>query len=95
MSIAEAYRRLAKTGFAYGGPEEVKAKLADIATYLGTKDPVELGAAFLLEQAGYERSQMQLSLDGSREDRPDEHRSRPPASALAEPIRRGGPHDRR
>ena len=63
MSIEEAYRRVVKTGFAYGSAEEVKAQLADIAAYLGTKDPIELGAALLLEQAGYERAHVQLSLD--------------------------------
>ena len=40
-----------------------KAQLADIAAYLGTTEPIELGAALLLEQAGYERTQVQLALD--------------------------------
>jgi hypothetical protein len=62
MSVAEAYRLVRRTGCVYGSPEEVKARLADIAAYLGTKDPIELGAALLLEQAGYERSQLQLDL---------------------------------
>jgi hypothetical protein len=63
VSIEEAYRQVRRTGCVYGSPEEVKAQLADIAAYLGTKDPIELGAALLLEQAGYERTQMQLQLD--------------------------------
>lgn len=62
MSVEEAYRQVRRTGFAYGSTEEVKAQLADIAEYLGTKDPIELGAALLLEQAGYERTQLQLQL---------------------------------
>jgi hypothetical protein len=63
VSIEEAYRQVRKTGCVYGTEREVKAQLADIAAYLGTKDPTELGAALMLEQAGYERSQLQLSLD--------------------------------
>lgn len=62
MSIEEAYRRVRRTGCVYGSPEQVKAQLAGIAAYLGTKDPIELGAALLLEQAGYERTQVQLQL---------------------------------
>ncbi len=64
MSIEEAYRRVRATGCVYGSPEELRAQLADIAAYLGTKDPIELGAALLLEQAGCERSQLQLQLEG-------------------------------
>lgn len=67
MSIEEAYRQVRRTGCVYGSPEEVKAQLADIAAYLGTKDPIELGAALLLEQAGYERTQVQLQLDLAEE----------------------------
>ena len=63
MSIDEAYRRVRRTGCVYGSPEEVKTQLADIAAYLGAKDPIELGAALLLEQAGYERTQVQLQLE--------------------------------
>ena len=63
MSIEEAYRQVRRTGCVYGTPEELKAQLADIAAYLGSRDPVELGAALLLEQAGYERTQVQLQLD--------------------------------
>jgi hypothetical protein len=64
VSIEEAYRRVRATGCVYGSPEELKAQLADIAAYLGTKDPIELGAALLLEQAGYEPTQLQLALAG-------------------------------
>jgi len=64
VSVEEAYRRVRKTGCVYGTPEELKAQLTDIAAYLGTKDPLELGAALLLEQAGFERSQLQLDLFG-------------------------------
>lgn len=67
MSIEEAYRQVRRTGCVHGSPEEVKAQLADIAAYLGTKDPIELGAALLLEQAGYERTQVQLRLDLAEE----------------------------
>ncbi len=67
MSIEEAYRQVRRTGCIYGTPEKLKAQLADIAEYLGTKDPIELGAALLLEQAGYERTQMQLQLDFAEE----------------------------
>ncbi len=70
MSIDEAYRRVRKTGCIFGTEEEVKTQLADIAAYLGTKDPIELGAALLLEQSGYERSQLQLSLDIAGEAEP-------------------------
>lgn len=67
MSIEEAYRQVRRTGCVYGRPEELKAQLADIAVYLGTTDPIELGAALLLEQAGYERTQVQLQLDLAEE----------------------------
>jgi len=67
VSIEEAYRQVRRTGCVYGSPEEVKAQLADIAAYLGTKDPIELGAALLLEQAGYERTQVQLQLGHAEE----------------------------
>jgi len=63
VSIEDAYREVRRTGCVYGTPEELKAQLADIADYLDTKDPIELGAALLLEQAGYERAQVQLQLD--------------------------------
>jgi hypothetical protein len=62
VSIEEAYRQVRRTGCVYGSLEAVKAQLADIAAYLGTKDPIELGAALLLEQASYERTLVQLQL---------------------------------
>ena len=67
MSIEEAYRQVRRTGCIYGSPEEVKAQLADIVAYLGTNDPIELGAALLLEQAGYDRTQVRLQLDLAEE----------------------------
>lgn len=70
MSIEEAYRQVRRTGCVYGSPHELKAQLADIAAYLGTGDPIELGAALLLEQAGYERTQVQLELDLERAPMP-------------------------
>lgn len=69
MSIEEAYQRVRRTGCAYGRPEKVKAQLADIAVYLDTSDPIELGAALLLEQGGCERTQVQLQLDLDKGDR--------------------------
>lgn len=63
MSVEEAYRQVRRTGCVYGSPEDFKAQLADIAAYLGTKDPIELGAALLLKQAGYERTQVQLQFE--------------------------------
>jgi hypothetical protein len=62
VSVEEAYREVRRTGCVHGTPEEVKAQLAEIADYLGTLDPIELGAALLLEQAGYERTRVQLRL---------------------------------
>lgn len=78
MSIDEAYRQIRKTGCVYGSPEEVKAQLADIAKYLGTTDPIELGAALLLEQAGCERSQLQMDLDSALDESPNSRASVPP-----------------
>jgi hypothetical protein len=46
-------------------PEQECSLLAEIASYIGESDPTMIGAAWLLEQSGYERSQ--LSLLGSRE----------------------------
>jgi hypothetical protein len=72
LSIEEAYRRVRRTGCVYGTPDQLKAQLADISDYLGTKDPIELGAALLLEQAGYERTQLQMQLDLAGETVPGE-----------------------
>lgn len=41
-------------------PEEECAHLAEIASYIGESDPLMIGAAWLLEQEGYERSQLSL-----------------------------------
>jgi hypothetical protein len=41
-------------------PEEECAHLAEIATYIGETDPLMIGAAWLLEQCGCERSQLSL-----------------------------------
>jgi hypothetical protein len=43
-------------------PEEECAHLAEIATYIDETDPRMIGAAWLLEQCGYERSQLTLPL---------------------------------
>lgn len=41
-------------------PNEQLEHLAEIAAYIGCTDPWMIGAAFLLEQEGYERSQLTL-----------------------------------
>ena len=41
-------------------PEEECAHLAEIASYIDETDPLMIGAAWLLEQCGYERSQLCL-----------------------------------
>lgn len=56
--IHEAYTLLRRKGVAMGGPDVALARLADIRRYLGTTDPIELGAALLLELAGCERGQL-------------------------------------
>lgn len=61
--IHEAYRRVKRTGCVYGSQQVVMAQLKSISKYLDSKDPIELGAALLLEQAGYERSHVQLTLE--------------------------------
>ena len=61
--VHEAYRRVKKTGCVYGSQDEVMAWLHSISEYLGTKDPIELGAALLLEQAGFKRTTVQLRLE--------------------------------
>lgn len=63
MSLEQAYRRVRRTGCVYGTRQEVIDRLADISIFLGTCDPVELGAALLLEQAGCERVESQLTID--------------------------------
>jgi hypothetical protein len=59
---ASANRRGGLNG---GTPEEERAHLAEIAAYIGEQDPLMIGAAWLLEQEGYERSQLCL-LGGER-----------------------------
>lgn len=41
-------------------PDGERAHLAEIASYIGETDPLMIGAAWLLEQSGYERSQLGL-----------------------------------
>lgn len=45
-------------------PDEECAHLAEIASYVGESDPLMIGAAWLLEQSGCERTQLTLSLGG-------------------------------
>ncbi len=75
-AIEEARRGLIRAGFGaqlsaaaaaegclFGStPEEQCALLAEIAAYIGERDPMMIGAAWLLEQAGHERSQLTLPL---------------------------------
>jgi hypothetical protein len=72
--IQEARRGLIRAGFGadlsaaaaepgslFGStPEEQCALLAEIAAYIGERDPMMIGAAWLLEQTGHERSQLTL-----------------------------------
>lgn len=60
--VHEAYRRLLFTCMVYSSPEEAIAQLKSIRDYLGTTDPMLLGAAFLLEQEGYARAHEALRL---------------------------------
>lgn len=41
-------------------PEQECALLTEIAFYIGETDPLMIGAAWLLERSGYDRSQMDL-----------------------------------
>lgn len=73
-AVQEARRGLIAAGFGIalsalanrrGGlmgatPDEERAHLAEIASYIGETDPLVIGAAWLLEQCGYERSQLDL-----------------------------------
>ncbi len=61
--IYKAYTDIRKTGCVYGSKQQVTAWLEEISEYLATKDPNVLGAALLLEQAGFERSTVQLQLE--------------------------------
>jgi hypothetical protein len=76
MSVIEARRLLVAAGhgatlaaattprpgcWAGAGAEEQQVEhLAEIARYVDSSDPLMIGAAFLLEQCGYERSQLRL-----------------------------------
>jgi hypothetical protein len=73
-AIQEARRGLIRAGFGAdlsacaaraagvteASPVEQCAVLAEIAAYIGDRDPLMIGAAWLLEQAGFERSQLTL-----------------------------------
>ncbi|MBS1895595.1 MAG: hypothetical protein JST59_30210 [Actinobacteria bacterium] len=75
-AIEEARRGLIRAGFGaplsaaaasegslFGSsPEEQCALLAEVAAYIGERDPMMIGAAWLLEQEGHERSQLTLPL---------------------------------
>lgn len=61
--VREAYRQVRSTCCVHGSQREVIEQLEHISDYLGTKDPIVLGAALLLEQSGYQRSHLQLSLE--------------------------------
>lgn len=63
MSIEQAAKMLSRRGVWRESAQALRAQLADISEYLGTKDPIELGAAYLLEINGYERGREQLSLE--------------------------------
>ncbi len=54
--VHEAYRQLLFTCMVHRSPEVAIAQLKEIRDYLGTTDPTTLGAAFLLEEAGYVRA---------------------------------------
>jgi len=79
MSVIEARRLLVGAGhgatlaaaaspragcWAGAGAVEQVEHLAEIARYIRSSDPLMIGAAFLLEQCGYERGQLSL-LDGA------------------------------
>jgi hypothetical protein len=70
-AVREAHRRLAKTGIAPYPLAEGLAALAEIAEHLGTDDPLEIGAGYLLELEGCERSRQQLRLDLGAQGEPE------------------------
>lgn len=51
-------------------PEEQCALLAEIAAYIGERDPTMIGAARLLEQSGHQRAQLALLPPEGRRRRP-------------------------
>jgi hypothetical protein len=60
---AELSAAAAPEGSLFGSsPEEQSALLAEVAAYIGDRDPMMIGAAWLLEQAGHERPQLTLPL---------------------------------
>jgi hypothetical protein len=72
-AVQEARRGLIGAGFGadlsaaaapgelFGATPEAECKLlAEIAAYIGETDPTMIGAAWLLERSGYERSQLSL-----------------------------------
>lgn len=79
-AIEEARRGLIRAGFGaqlsaaaapegppHGStPEEQCALLAEIAAYIGERDPMMIGAAWPLEQDGFERSQLTLPVEDGR-----------------------------
>lgn len=99
MSVREARRRLIAAGhgatlaaaatarpgcYSGAGAAEQLEHLAEIAAYIDETDPLMIGAAFLLEQMGYERSwpQLRLGLDGGE---PLARRSGLPPRARCQP----------
>jgi hypothetical protein len=57
----------AEPGQLFGsGPERQRALLAEIADYIGERDPMMIGTAWLLEQAGYERSQLTIPFEAEQ-----------------------------
>ena len=61
-------RAAAATGPSLFGstPEEQCTLLAEIATYIDERDPLMIGAAWLLEQSGFSRTQLSLLAEGRR-----------------------------
>jgi len=54
----------AASGAVFGSsPEDQRALLERIAHYIDSSDPQMIGVAWLLEQVGYERSQLGLLLE--------------------------------
>jgi hypothetical protein len=65
-AAAKAQSRLLRHGLCpVGMGEEAIDRLQNIACHLDTTDPMEIGAGALLETSGYERSQVQLSLESA------------------------------
>jgi hypothetical protein len=61
---------VAKGSLARSTPEAECALLAEIAAYIEETDPLMIGAAWLLEQCGYERTQLSL-LPGPHTEAPE------------------------